>query len=187
MAALVRQSLLFLLVALTGCAVLDDNFRAVEPHRFYRSGQMRAEVLEKRLTRYGIRTVINLRGAHPEQVWYSDELRVCAALGVAHHDLEWRKEAMPTPESLDVLLALFDSGAYPMLVHCQAGVHRAAVASSCYLLQRGTNVREARGQIGFFFLGAPIGNLLDLYEGSDLPFDRWVSREYPRLHAAAAE
>src|SRR4051794_8668165 len=43
-----------------------DNFHAVVPGAAYRSGQMTSEELGSRIHELGIRTVVNLRGEHPE-------------------------------------------------------------------------------------------------------------------------
>jgi protein tyrosine phosphatase (PTP) superfamily phosphohydrolase (DUF442 family) len=177
------RALLTVLCASTGCAQSNHNFRAVESGRFYRSGQMGGASLARALSRHHIRTVINLRGAHPEEAWYQEELRVCAALGVTHHDFSWSMASLPPPESLARFADLLRTAEYPVLAHCQAGVHRAAMASSCYLLLQGAGLPEARRQIGLFFFDAPIGRLLDLYEGSALPFDQWVAVEYPHVYA----
>lgn len=165
------------------CAVLNDNFRAVEAGSLYRSGQMADGRLERVLCRYGIQTVINLRGAQPDQAWYRNEVAVCNRMGVAHHDLSWTMSAAPEPESLARLLELFDTAERPILVHCQGGVHRAAVASAAYRLIDGHSTAEARRELGLFFGGAPIGNLLAWFEGEEKPFTEWVKTDYPRWYA----
>jgi len=183
-----RHALLAALLAMcafaSGCARLGDNLRTVEDGLLYRSGQMRAGTLEHVIAHRGIATVINLRGGHPETAWYGDELEVCAKHGVDHHDFLWSKDRLVPPESLLGYLDVIDTARAPILVHCQGGVHRAAVAATCFLLHRGATPNEVRGQFGLFFNDAPIGGIVDLYERSTLPFDRWVETEYPALYRA---
>ena len=71
-----------------------------------------------------------------------------------------------------------------MLVHCHGGVHRAAVAAACYRLMQGESVDAARGELGLFFNHAPIGQLLDLYAESGLPFEQWAFEHYPTQYRA---
>ena len=174
-------------LAATGCTHLADNVRVVDDDAFYRSGQMSGRHLAATIEHYGIRTVINFRGVHPEEQWYRTERDVCAEHDVAHHDLEWSMNALPTPESLAQYLAWIEAADRPILVHCQGGTHRAGVASACYLLQQGADVDTARGQFGIFFGDAPIGELLDLYQDSALPFAEWVETQYPARYDEATQ
>ena len=170
----------FVLAVTLGCPHVNWNFRAVEEGAFYRSAQMSRGLLKVVLRKYEIATVINLRGANPDQAWYRHEIRVCERQGVVQHDLAWSMNRLPSPESLQEYVTLVQTAAKPILVHCEGGTHRAGVASACYLLLQGADVEEARGQFGLFFNDAPIGEVLDLYEGSPLPFDEWVRTEYPQ-------
>lgn len=179
-----RAALALVLALAAGCAVVN-NFRPVERGEFYRSGQMEPPVLQYTLRRYDIQTVINLRGSHPEEAWYRDELAACEAAGVAHRSLQWSKSRLPEPESLAQFVAWCKESPRPALVHCQGGTHRSGVASACYVLLSGGSVDEARRQLGLLFGDAYIGRLLDLYEGSPLPFEEWCLTEYPEAYAAA--
>lgn len=182
----VRPLVLLLLTcagaSLPGCVLANSNLQEVEPARFYRSGQMSAARLEKNAERLGIRTVINLRGHHPEERWWREEAAVTEAMGIAHHDLSWSARRLPDPGSLDAFVQLVRTAEAPILVHCQGGVHRAAVASAIFLLLEGHSVRRAREEFGIFFLDAEVGALVDLYEGSALPFATWAHERYPELY-----
>lgn len=167
------------------CVYLDHNFRAVEPGAFYRSGQMPDHRLGQFVNSHGIRTVVNLRGAWPGQDWYDEERALCAALGVAHHDLDWSMKTLPAPASLARLVEILESAERPVLVHCQGGTHRAAIASSTYRLLNGESLEDARGEIGLFFNDAPIGRLLDLYEEDGGDFRTWVVERYPGVYEEA--
>jgi protein tyrosine/serine phosphatase len=171
-------------MTMSGCAYLHGNFRAVEEGRFYRSGQMSPGQLRAKTIRCEIGTVINLRGANPGVDWYEAERAVCAALGAKHYDLDWSKDEWPAPESLALFVQYIEDADGPVLVHCQGGTHRSGVASAFYLLDRGVSLDEAREQLDIFFGDAPIGQALDAYEGSTLPFREWVRDEYPRRYAA---
>jgi protein tyrosine/serine phosphatase len=175
---------LALFAAATGCAHLKGNLQTVEPGAYYRSGQMDATTLDITIRRHGIKTVVNLRGESPHESWYRDERTLCSSLGVAHHDLDWTMSRPPDPESLQTFASLVRAAEKPILVHCQGGVHRAAIAAACYRLLQGETVEDARDELGFFFNGAPIGQLLDLYQCSTDPFERWLSHDYPLQYEA---
>ncbi len=169
------------------CVYLDHNFRAVEPGQFYRSGQMPDHRLGRFVNEHGIRTVVNLRGASAGQDWYDDEIALCSALGAAHYDLDWSMSRLPEPASLAKLVQILESADGPVLVHCQGGTHRAAIASASYRLLNGESVDDARDEIGLFFNDAPIGKLLDLYEQDGGDFATWVVERYPARYKEVAE
>ena len=160
------------------------NFRTVEEKVFYGSRQMSGGALEAAIKKRGIQTVINLRGHNPGSPWYDDEVAVCRRLGVAHEDFAWSKGRLPDPESLARFVAVIESGKKPFLAHCEGGTHRTGVAAACYLLLKGADTATARRQFGPMFKNAPIGRVVDLYEGSDMPFKQWVRDVYPAKYAA---
>lgn len=155
------------------------NFRTVEDNAFYGSRQMSGRALKAAIQELGIHTVINLRGHNPGSPWYDEEVAVCREMGVAHEDFAWSKGRLPDPESLARFVDVVESGRRPFLAHCEGGTHRTGIASACYLLLKGADTATARKQFGPMFNDAPIGQLLDLYEGSGMPFRQWVREAYP--------
>jgi protein tyrosine phosphatase (PTP) superfamily phosphohydrolase (DUF442 family) len=170
-------------LGLTGCVVLHGNFRTVQDGAVYRSGQLSPAGLERRLEKHSIRTVVSLRGPDEDSLWYPAEKQVCEEAGAAHIDLPWTMKKLPPPESLARLIEIYEHGEAPVLVHCQGGNHRAAVAAAIYVLLDGGTPHEAREQFGTFFNDAPIGALIGLYEGSDKPFAQWAKEDYPSIYA----
>ncbi len=164
------------------CVYLDHNFREVESGALYRSGQMPDHRLGRFVNEHGIRTVVNLRGASSGEAWYDDEIALCSALDVDHHDLDWSMERLPAPASLAKLVQILESADGPVLVHCHGGTHRAAIASASFRLLNGQSVEDARDEIGLFFNDAPIGELLDLYEEDGGDFGEWVVKRYPAVY-----
>ena len=76
------------LVALAFQAVLrhTGNFHEVIAGELYRSAQPSAEMLRREAARFGIRTVVNLRGAHPGKAWYEEERHTAEELGITFID-----------------------------------------------------------------------------------------------------
>jgi protein tyrosine phosphatase (PTP) superfamily phosphohydrolase (DUF442 family) len=159
------------------------NFRTVEAGAFYGSRQMGSSALESAIKKYGIQTVVNLRGTNPGSPWYDNEVAVCQKLGVAHEDFGWSRSRLPKPESLLRFVEMVETGKKPFLAHCEGGTHRTGAAAACYVLLTGGDAAAARKQFGPFFNDAPIGQLVDLYEGSALSFGQWVREVYPGRYA----
>ncbi len=163
------------------------NFRTVEDGVFYGSRQMSGRALESTIEKRGIRTVINLRGENPDSDWYKDEKATCDRAGVTLVSMGWSQGSLPDPESLARFVDVVENGEGPFLAHCAGGTHRTGVAAAVYLLLKGESAETARKQFRVGFNDAPIGQLVDLYEQSDLPFKQWVTDVYPGLYATLKE
>ena len=158
------------------------NWRTVEKNAFYGSRQMGGAAIERTAKKYGIKTLINLRGENPDSDWYNEEAAACKRAGVALVSLGWSKNSIPSPDSLARFIEVVENGDKPFLAHCQGGTHRTGAAAAIYELLRGKSPEEARKQFGFMFNDAPIGEIVDFYEQSDLPFKLWALEVYPAIY-----
>jgi protein tyrosine/serine phosphatase len=111
------------------------NFREVASGRFYRSGQLDADELRQVVQRFGIRTIVNLRGYDPRPAWRAGELAVARELGVAHFDVHLSARSLPRPEEIAKLLAIYRESTEPILVHCDSGADRAGEAAALYRIE----------------------------------------------------
>lgn len=109
-----------------------SNFHAVSAQA-YRSGQPSPRHLRARIPRYGIRTVINLRGADPANPMLALEEDLCARMGVEIHHLRLYSRDMPDPALLHEIHALLQKIAYPVWFHCKSGADRAGLFAALYL------------------------------------------------------
>lgn len=114
---------------------LTGNFHEVIAGRFYRSAQLPPEKLAAYIDRYGIKTVINLRGAAPGQGWYDGEVAATRAHGAVHADFRMSAGRRLTAEESFALLTLMKNAEGPILIHCQGGADRSGLASVMYLQQ----------------------------------------------------
>jgi protein tyrosine/serine phosphatase len=167
---------------LQGCAAVNGNFKTVDPGHLYRSGQLTGDLLERRIQMHDIKSVISMRATAPDEFWYQNEIRVCQENDIQHIDMDWSKEKIPTPESLNTLLTALNEFPKPILIHCQGGVHRSAIASAIYQLNKGESKQTAKKEIGLLFMHAPIGDFLNLYPDDTKNFANWVINEYPSLY-----
>ena len=125
----------------------SKRLRAVRPGEFYRSGQMTAEGFTETVRRLGIRTIINVQDDVPDpslrQGWRGkiSETELCKQLGVRYialaPDLQPRTTpGGPRPKVIDEFLKIMDDpDAYPVLIHCKAGLHRTGVLCGVWRME----------------------------------------------------
>ncbi len=191
------RSLVLLLVppfGFVGWNLATDNFAIVEEGRLYRSGQMDANALTDAVRKHNIKSVLNLRGSHPDEPWYRDEKKAVLGAGATQIDIamsscEWMSRAQ-----MRTLIQTLDTCERPVLIHCWRGAERTGLASACAeLLQPGSTLEQAEAQFSlrYLFVRAGDGKLtiehLDQYEAwlrkSGLPhtpdhFRLWANEEF---------
>ena len=122
------------LLSYFGWLQASGNFHVVEAGHLYRSAQPGAEDLAAYAQSFGIKSVINLRGAHPGEAWYEDEMRASRELGLRHIDLALpARRELSDAQLFDLEKALSDAPA-PILVHCRRGADRTGLAAALYVL-----------------------------------------------------
>ncbi len=162
------------------------NFATVVPGRLYRSNHPSPLNLARAQRRYGLRTLINLRG--PRNCG-SDALSREAAerLDMAHVDAPFESRGAPHRDRVLRLARLFGSIEYPALIHCKSGADRAGLIAGVFLLLHGGSAEQALAQLSWrfgHFRGSRTGVLdafFELYrrEGEGrVAFLDWVRDEY---------
>ena len=163
-----------------------SNFAPVVPGRLYRSNHPTPGRLAAVARRYGIHTLVNLRGRTANG---SDALsrEMAGRLGVDFVDAPLKSSAAPPRERVLHLLDVFARMREPALVHCKSGADRAGLASAIFLLANGASVAEARLQLTLRFghiagaeagvLGAFLGAYAREGEGR-VAFRDWAANEY---------
>jgi len=113
-----------------------DNVHPVVPGAVYRSGQLGSDHLEAVITRYHIRSVLNLRGARPGSRWYDDEVATAERDGVEHVDVELSPERDVPASEAERLVRLMDALPKPVLIHSQVGADRSGLVAALYRFAR---------------------------------------------------
>jgi tyrosine-protein phosphatase SIW14 len=118
------------------------NFRIVEDGKLYRSGQMSISALQRTVEEYDIRTVINFESTKRERPLDAEEAKFCLAHGIRYIRIrprEWSADengVVPAQTPVDQFLAIMDdASAYPVLIHCFAGMHRTGSYCAIYRME----------------------------------------------------
>ncbi len=159
--------------------ISDEMWRANQPSPEHIAGYARD---------LGVKTIINLRGPSPKG-YYLLEREACEKHGITLVDFQVFSRDAPLPETVLRARDLFESIAYPALMHCKAGADRAGLMSTLYMhFRRGLPISEAQKQLSFKYLHVREGKtgLLDHFfdtyrqegEAKGLTFSDWVEQHY---------
>lgn len=163
-----------------------SNFAAVVPGRLYRCNHPTPQRLAALTRRYGLRTLINLRGRTNNG---SDALSrdAAAQLGLDFIDMALESRGAPQRERILCLCDIFRTMRAPALMHCKSGADRAGLAAGLFVLFNGGTAREALAQLSFRFghIRQARTGILDAFfhhyaraaEGRK-PFLDWVREDY---------
>ena len=100
------------------------NFHQVDEH-VYRGAQPHGDGFAG-LAKFGIRTVIDLRGESSEQT-------AVESAGMHYVRLPWSGFKAPADSQIATVLSLLnDNTAWPVFVHCKRGADRTGTAIACY-------------------------------------------------------
>lgn len=150
---------------------LGANLNTVAAGRCYRCAQPSPRDLRCYAERFGIRSIINLRG-YDEHAWYSTERDTAQSLGMQFVDAGLWASTQPTEaEFLDIVRSI-DESPEPILLHCESGIDRSGLGAALFLLLKtDASLDEARRQLsvsfGHFASGRAgcLDRILDSYAG----------------------
>jgi protein tyrosine/serine phosphatase len=166
--------------------VLWDNLAEVIPGRLYRSNHPTPARLAAAKRKYGLRTLINLRG---HRQCGSDALSrsTAAALGLHHIDMAFESRGAPHRDRILRFAQIYHTLEAPALMHCKSGADRAGLAAGLAVLFEGGTSQDALAQLSWRFghWSRSRTGVLDAFfiryaadaEGR-MPFLEWVAREY---------
>lgn len=134
----------------------------------------------------GVRTIVNLRGGY-DASFYALEAEACRRLGLNLVDFPVASRDVPTAAQVRGAKDLFESIAYPAMMHCKSGADRAGLMAVLYRhFRQGVAVRKAIGELSLRYLHVRAGltGVLDhvfaLYlsegEPAGLSLLEWVER-----------
>lgn len=160
-------------LAFLGYVAVQGNFHAITPGKAYRSGQLGGPALGKAIEQYGIKSIVNLRGADDAR-WYREEMRVSGQYKIKHYDIDLSSLREPKEADRRELEEILRTAPLPILIHCRVGADRTGLASAMWkVLAEGASKEEASKQLALKYGHLAIGGRFDL----DRFFDRWTPLE----------
>lgn len=156
----------------------SGNLGTIVPGRIFRSAQLSPERLAGLIRTRGIKTVLNLRGANPDQSWYRAESATTVASGATQIDVPMASDQWLSREQVQTLLEVLDSAQEPILVHCEFGAERTGLVSAMIeLLRPGGNLESARSQFSVRYLFVPFKDGLVMRGHLDA-YEAWLLAEH---------
>ena len=118
----------------------------------YRSAQLSPNRLEQYIRQHGIKTVLNLRGEHPELAWWRAQAEICQRNNAQLHNIPMSANELTSKDKLLKLLDIYDNAPKPILIHCRRGVDRTGEAAAIWMLDKmGTSNKKALFQLSPFY------------------------------------
>jgi protein tyrosine/serine phosphatase len=166
--------------------VLWDNLAEVVPGKLYRSNHPTPARLAAAKRKFGLHTLINLRG---HRQCGSDALsrQAAADLGLKHIDMAFESRGAPHRDRILRFADIYGSLDTPALMHCKSGADRAGLASGLAILFEGGTSQDALAQLSWRFghWRRSRTGILDAFfvryaaeaEGR-VSFLRWVEHDY---------
>jgi protein tyrosine/serine phosphatase len=163
-----------------------SNFAEVVPGKLYRCNHPTPGRLAALKRRYGLRTLINLRG---HRKCGSDALsrEAAAQLGLIHIDMAFESRGAPHRERILRFHEIYRGLQAPALMHCKSGADRAGLAAGLAILFEGGSSADALRQLSWRFghFSRARTGILDAFfqlyareaEGR-IAFLEWVTQNY---------
>jgi protein tyrosine phosphatase (PTP) superfamily phosphohydrolase (DUF442 family) len=191
---LALAGLLLATAAETLRVLLGRNLHVVLAGRVYRGAQPSPDDVQTLVRRFGIKTIVNLRGCCDSFEWYLNESRATGQAGIAQEDICLSAGRLPPAHEIRRLVEVLDRADYPLYLHCRRGADRTGLAAAIVLLlQSDVGLDEALAQLGPRFGHLPVGRpasldcFFDLYldwlrqrgaEHQPELFRHWLLEEY---------
>ncbi len=168
--------------------LVEHNFTNVIRFNFhrladdaYRSSQPTMDQIERYSRKYGIRTIINLKGPNLNSAHYAFEVEKCRELGIKLVDISIASRRIPEPEKIHLAKQVFETVEYPIWIHCKAGADRAGIYATLFQYFRLGVPIEDTDQLRFW----PYGHFRYSNAGKfDFFLDKY--REYKAAHPDTA-
>jgi hypothetical protein len=124
---------------------------------------------------YRIKTVLNLRGHHPEKSWYRDERDASLGNGATQIDIAMSSCEWMSRKQLQTLIDVIENSEKPLLIHCWRGSERTGLASAfATLLREGSTLEEARDQFSLKYAFVRIGDGVVTIEHFE-KYEKWLA------------
>lgn len=144
-----------------GYEQLTGNFHEVIKGTLYRSGQLSESQIAEYTERYGIASIVNLRGENRNEEWYITEVSAARKHHIMHLNFSMSSKRQLTYQQAQDVIKLIRKAPKPVLIHCRGGSERSGLATALYIAAAHPE-RDAASQLsaryGYFpyrYIGAP--------------------------------
>lgn len=167
--------------------IIWRNWAPVERGMLYRCSHPTPGQLAAAKRRYGLRTIINLRGAQRGNGADALAREAATRVGLTVIDFPLQSRRAPTRAQVLALAELYRSMRTPALIHCKSGADRTGFAAGVFLLARGGTTNDVARHLSLRFghLRGSRAGVLDAFfarfrdEGEGVkPFLDWVRDDY---------
>jgi protein tyrosine/serine phosphatase len=124
------------------------NFGTVIRGKLYRGNHPTPMRIRRLSRRYGLTTVINLRGATGTGSYHLSR-DAALKLGLTYHDLSLESRGAPHRDRILRLHDIYRAMPGPALLHCKSGADRAGLAAGLCLLFEGASAGDALRQLSW--------------------------------------
>jgi protein tyrosine/serine phosphatase len=152
----VRRAWALLIVAsIASCAGIVrylGNVHIVDEGKLYRSARLERDQLEQVVRRFGIKSILNVRGEASGESWYENEITLSKSLHLTYFDYGLSAGDPVTIDQIDEIVKILRDAPKPILIHCEGGADRSALVSALFLaeIEKGP-VDEAVSQLSILY------------------------------------
>jgi protein tyrosine/serine phosphatase len=118
----------------SGMLAYTGNLHAVSDGVLYRSAQLSKEQFEAAIREHNLRSILNLRGAHPGEAWYDDEIAAARQAGIRHYDYPMSAKRKLARDQIEPILEIVRNAPKPLLIHCKSGADRSGLVAALFRL-----------------------------------------------------
>lgn len=98
----------------------------------YRSSQPTMWQLGRYAKKYGIKTILNLKGPNTNSAYYAFEVEKCRKLGIRLVDINIASRNITDVSKMRLAKEIFDQIEYPAWMHCKAGADRTGIYATLF-------------------------------------------------------
>jgi len=161
----------------------SPNFHVVEENKCYRCKQLKPEQLAFYIQKYGIKTIINLRGVNEDQEWWIKENKVAIQNNVTLVNIPFSASELPPKENLRKLFEALDNKQGPFVLHCLAGADRTGLAATIYAYEyMGLSLKNSLKQLSVRF-----GHISELHPNMKNFMQKWAELRKNKTRAEALD
>jgi protein tyrosine phosphatase (PTP) superfamily phosphohydrolase (DUF442 family) len=149
------------------------NFHKISDEA-YRSAQPTPSQIKKYSQKYGIKTILNLKGRNPKGPYWEFEKEMCDKLGIKIVNIGIKSRGIPSKEQIQEAKEVFESIEYPMWMHCKAGSDRTGIYANLFQHFHLKMPIQETNQLSFW----PFGHVKQTKAGQvDFYFEKYIEFE----------